>query len=95
MVDEGQVRKVEPGKFDREAAMKGYALNRMCHTLNDADNRAAFAADPEAYCARYGLNDEELAAVQSRDKQRLFAAGGNMYFLAKLDRVPRPPMEGK
>ena len=81
---------VQPGKFNLEAAQKGYRLNRMCHTLNDAGNRAAFTADPDGYCARFGLNDEELAAVRSRDKARLFAAGGNMYFLAKLDRVPKP-----
>ncbi len=81
---------VQPGKFHAEAAQKGYALNRMCHTLNRAENRAAFAADPDGYCARFGLNDEELAAVRARDKTKLFAAGGNMYFLAKLDRVPKP-----
>jgi protocatechuate 4,5-dioxygenase alpha chain len=81
---------VQPGKFHPQATLKGYALNRMCFTLNAAENRAAFTADPDSYCARFGLNEEELAAVRSRDKTRLFAAGGNMYFLAKLDRVPKP-----
>lgn len=81
---------VQPGKFHPQAALKGYALNRMCFTLNDAANRAAFTADPDGYCARFGLNDEELTAVRKRDKKLLFAAGGNMYFLAKLDRVPKP-----
>jgi len=81
---------VQPGKFHPQAALKGYALNRMCFTLNSAESRAAFIADPDGYCARFGLNDEEVAAVRSRDKKRLFAAGGNMYFLAKLDRVPKP-----
>jgi protocatechuate 4,5-dioxygenase alpha subunit len=81
---------VQPGKFHPQAALKGYALNRMCFTLNAAENRAEFTADPDGYCARFGLNDEELAAVRSRDKTLLFAAGGNMYFLAKLDRVPKP-----
>ncbi|PXA93697.1 hypothetical protein DMC18_08295 [Caulobacter sp. D5] len=81
---------VQPGKFHPQAALKGYALNRMCFTLNSAESRAAFTADPDGYCARFGLNDEEVAAVRSRDKKRLFAAGGNMYFLAKLDRVPKP-----
>ena len=54
---------VQPGKFHDEAALKGYALNRMCFTLNSAENRAAFTADPDAYCARFGLNEEELAAA--------------------------------
>ncbi len=84
------MKDVQPGKFHAQAALKGYALNRMCFTLNDADNRAAFTADPDGYCARFGLNAEELAAVRARDKKLLFAAGGNMYFLAKLDRVPKP-----
>lgn len=81
---------VEPGKFHPQAAMKGYALNRMCYSLNHAANRADFAADPDAYCARYGLNAEETEAVRSRSKQALLAAGGNMYFFPKLDRVGRP-----
>lgn len=81
--------KVEPGKFNLDAALKGYELNKMCHSLNRAENRAAFAADESGYCARYGLNEEETAAVEARDKPRLFALGGNMYFLAKLDRVKK------
>jgi protocatechuate 4,5-dioxygenase alpha subunit len=81
--------KVEAGKFNLGAALLGTALNRMCHTLNTADNRAAFLADEAGYCARFGLSDEEIAAVTARDKPRLFALGGNMYFLAKLDRVKK------
>ena len=81
------VTQSERGAFDIEAAQKGYSLNKMCYSLNKAENRAAFLADEEAYCARYGLNVEELAAVRSRSRPRLTAAGGNMYFLAKLDRV--------
>src|SRR5258706_14846108 len=78
-----QMAEIEAGKFNIDVAQKGYSLNRMCHSLNQAENRAAFTADEESYCARYGLNDEERAAVRSRDRQLLFAAGGNKYFLAK------------
>lgn len=81
--------KVEPGKFNLGAAMRGYALNKMCHTLNSAENRATFLADETGYCARYGLSDDEIAAVTARNKPRLFELGGNMYFLAKLDRVKK------
>lgn len=80
---------IEPGKFNLATAMKGYALNMMCHSLNRAGNRAAFAADERGYCARYGLDAQESVAVEARDKQALFALGGNMYFLAKLDRVKK------
>jgi protocatechuate 4,5-dioxygenase alpha subunit len=84
------MRDVEIGKFHRGAAQKGYALNQMCYSLNSAQNRAAYAADPDAYCRRYGLSDEERVAALSRDKAKLANAGGNMYFFAKLDRAFRP-----
>lgn len=80
----------QPGKFTLAFALKGYALNRMCHSLNEAANRAAFVADEDGYCAKFGLNEEERSAVRARSKPQLYAAGGNMYFLAKLDRVPKP-----
>jgi protocatechuate 4,5-dioxygenase alpha subunit len=81
---------IQLGKFDSEVAQKGYALNKMCYSLNRAENRADFAADEDGYCDRFSLNAEERAAVKSRDKRALMAAGGNMYFFAKLDRVRRP-----
>lgn len=84
----------QPGKFDVAFATKGYALNKMCHSLNTADNRAAFLTDEAAYCARFGLNEEETEAVLSRSKPKLFAAGGNMYFVAKLDRTKRLEVQG-
>lgn len=77
------------GKFDPAYAAKGYALNKMCHSLNTAENRAAFLADEAGYCAGFGLSADDCAAVVARDKPRLFAAGGNMYFLAKLDRAKK------
>jgi protocatechuate 4,5-dioxygenase alpha chain len=79
----------QPGKFDPAFAAKGYALNKLCHSLNHAANRAEFSTDEARYCARFGLSEEERAAVLGRDKPRLYATGGNMYFLAKLDRVKK------
>ena len=70
--------------FDGAAARKGYALNKMCFSFNDAANRAAFLADEDAYCARFGLNPEQREAVRRRDVLALIAAGGNIYYLAKL-----------
>jgi protocatechuate 4,5-dioxygenase alpha chain len=84
------VQDLQLGKFNSVVAQKGYALNKLCYSLNKAKNRAAFAADEDGYCARFGLNEEEQAAVKSRDKRALMEAGGNMYFFAKLDRVRRP-----
>ncbi|MBT0964014.1 protocatechuate 4,5-dioxygenase subunit alpha [Denitromonas iodatirespirans] len=70
--------------FDGDMAQKGYALNKMCFSFNHADNRAEFVRDEAAYCARYGLNAEQAEAIRSRDVLGLLAAGGNVYYLAKL-----------
>jgi protocatechuate 4,5-dioxygenase alpha chain len=70
--------------FDGREAQKGFALNKMCFSFNDAANRAAFLADEDAYCARYGLSRDQREAVRSRDVLTLIAAGGNIYYLAKL-----------
>jgi len=70
--------------FDGVQAMKGYALNKMCFSLNDAANRAAFRADETAYCERFGLTPAQCAAVAARDVLGMLAAGGNVYYLAKL-----------
>jgi protocatechuate 4,5-dioxygenase alpha chain len=70
--------------FDGAQAQKGYALNWMCYSFNSAENRAAFLKDEDAYCRRYGLNEEQRAAVRERNILKLIAAGGNIYYLAKL-----------
>ena len=70
--------------FDGEMARKGYALNKMCYSFNDAANRAAFLKDEEGYCSRFGLNDEQRAAIRARNVLALLAAGGNVYYLAKF-----------
>jgi protocatechuate 4,5-dioxygenase alpha chain len=70
--------------FDGHEAMKGYALNRMCYSFNDAANRHAFVVDEDAYCAKYFLTSEQRDAVRQRNVLALIAAGGNIYYLAKL-----------
>ena len=70
--------------FDSTQAMKGYALNKMCYSFNDAANRQAFFADEDAYCARYGLNPAQREAIRARNVLRLIEAGGNAYYLAKF-----------
>ena len=69
---------------DGALAQRGYALNKMCFSFNEAANREAFRADPEAYMARFGLSEEQKAAVRSGQVLRMLAAGGNAYYLAKL-----------
>jgi protocatechuate 4,5-dioxygenase, alpha chain len=70
--------------FDGRMARRGYALNKMCFSFNDAANRALFLADEEGYCERYGLNTEQRAAIRNRNVLQLLGAGGNAYYLAKF-----------
>src|SRR5690606_15551238 len=70
--------------FDSEQARKGYALNAMCYSFNEAENRAEFLKDEDGYCEKYGLNAEQRAAVKERNVLKLIAAGGNIYYLAKF-----------
>jgi protocatechuate 4,5-dioxygenase, alpha chain len=70
--------------FGPAAAQKGYALNKMCFSFNDAANRAAFVNDEAAYCAKYGLTAEQTEAMEQRDILKLLACGGNAYYLAKF-----------
>jgi protocatechuate 4,5-dioxygenase, alpha chain len=70
--------------FDGDQAQKGLALNRMCFSFNSAKNRADFLKDEEAYCRKYGLTEAQREAVKSRNVLNMIAAGGNVYYLAKL-----------
>lgn len=86
LVDPRALRRSIPGTalFDGDLAMRGFALNAMCYSFNDAANRAAFVADEDAYCSRFGLTAEQRAAVAARDVPAMLAVGGNVYYLAKL-----------
>jgi protocatechuate 4,5-dioxygenase alpha chain len=70
--------------FDGEQARKGYALNKMCYSFNDAANRKAFVENEDAYCAKYGLNAQQRDAIRNRNVLQLIEAGGNAYYLAKF-----------
>lgn len=70
--------------FDGAMAMKGYALNKMCYSFNDKENREEFLADEEAYMEKYGLNEQQKQAVRDKIVLDLIAAGGNIYYLAKF-----------
>lgn len=70
--------------FDGRMARKGYALNKMCYSFNNAKNRQEFRADEVAYCDRFGLSEEQKLAIKNRSVLALLAAGGNIYYLAKF-----------
>ena len=70
--------------FDGHQAQRGYALNKMCYSFNEAGNRDEFLRDEDAYCRRFGLDDEQRTAIRERNVLKLIAAGGNVYYLAKF-----------
>jgi len=70
--------------FDGAAAMKGYALNKMCYSFNNAANREEFQRDEDAYCTKYGLNEEQRKAIKERNVLAMIHAGGCVYYLAKF-----------
>ena len=70
--------------FDAEQSRKGYPLNQFCMSLMKAENRARFKAGERAYLDAWPMSEEQKLAVLARDLNRCIAAGGNIYFLAKI-----------
>lgn len=70
--------------FDADQARRGYWLNQFCMTLMKPANRARFLSDERAYLDAWPMTEEQKQAVLARDLNRAIAAGGNIYFLAKL-----------
>jgi protocatechuate 4,5-dioxygenase alpha chain len=56
----------------------------MCYSFNEAANREEFQRDEDAYCTKFGLNDQQRAAIKHRNVLELLEAGGNIYYLAKF-----------
>ncbi len=70
--------------FDAEQSRKGYGLNQFCMSLMKAENRTRFKADERAYLDEWPMSEEQKQGVLTRDLNRCMAAGGNIYFLAKI-----------
>ena len=70
--------------FDMEMSRKGFHLNQFCMSLMRAANREKFKADPRAWLDQWPMSEEQKQAVLARDYNRMIAAGGNIYFLAKI-----------
>lgn len=70
--------------FDAEQSRLGYHLNQFCMSLMKAENRERFKANERAYLDEWPMTEEQKQAVLTRDLNRCIAAGGNIYFLAKI-----------
>lgn len=73
--------------FDAEQCRLGYWLNQFCMSLMKAENRVRFKANERAYLDEWPMTERQKEAVLARDLNRAIAAGGNIYFLAKLGAV--------
>jgi protocatechuate 4,5-dioxygenase alpha chain len=70
--------------FDAEQSRKGYWLNQFCMSLMKTANRERFKADERACLDEWPMTEEQKQGVLTRDLNRCIAAGGNIYFLAKI-----------
>ena len=70
--------------FDAEQSRIGFHLNQFCMSLMQAENRERFKANERAYLDEWAMTEEQKQAVLARDLNRCIAAGGNIYFLAKI-----------
>jgi len=70
--------------FDAEQSRKGYWLNQFCMSLMKPENRTRFKANERAYLDEWAMTEEQKQGVLARDLNRCIAAGGNIYFLAKI-----------
>ncbi len=73
--------------YGEQLARRGYRLNRMMYDLRIPERREVLVADPEGFYRSYGLSDEEIRLLLSRDWQGLLDAGANIYTLVKLGGV--------
>jgi protocatechuate 4,5-dioxygenase alpha chain len=74
--------------FNGKTSHSAYGLNKLLFSFNHAENRQAFADDPEAYADRYDLSATQRKALLGNDFLGLLRLGANIYYLAKLA-VPR------
>ena len=70
--------------FDAEQSRRGYHLNQFCMSLMKAANRERFKANERDYLDEWAMTEEQKQGVLTRDLNLCMAAGGNIYFLAKI-----------
>jgi len=66
-----------------ERAHRGYRLNRFLTGMRDPRQRAAFARDPDACMADYGLSPAEQDMVRRRDCDAMLDYGASNVAIGK------------
>lgn len=70
--------------FTTQRCKNGYQLNKFCKSLDVAENREAFRANPCGYLDRFPMSAEQRLTVEQRDWLRMLQLGGNIYYTFKL-----------
>jgi protocatechuate 4,5-dioxygenase alpha subunit len=79
--------------LDVSASRRGYALNRLCGSLTDPENRRRFLADEAAYCDAYGLSPEQKRAILERDWTAMLELGASIFYTVKLAMVDQKSIQ--
>jgi protocatechuate 4,5-dioxygenase alpha chain len=79
--------------LDLSASRRGYALNRMCGSLADEDNRRRFSEDEAAYCDAYRLGPEQKKAILERDWTAMLDLGASIFYTFKLAVLDKKSMQ--
>jgi len=70
--------------FDGEHSREGYHLNMFCMSLNKAENRDSYRADPAGYLDKFAMTPAQRQAVEQRDWVGMLRMGGNIYYTFKI-----------
>ena len=70
--------------FDTKRCKEGFHLNKFCKSLDQADNRDKFRADPNVYLDQYPMTAEQRQMIVDRNWLGMLQVGGNIYYTFKL-----------
>ncbi|PXY22702.1 protocatechuate 3,4-dioxygenase [Prauserella muralis] len=79
--------------LDVAASRRGYAINRLCGSLKDPENRRRFSEDEAAYCDAYGLSEEQKKAILERDWTGMLELGASIFYTFKLAMLDQKSMQ--
>jgi len=70
--------------FNGRRCREAFHLNMFCKSLDKAENRDRFRADPGVYLDGFPMTPEQRKTVEDRDWLGMLRLGGNMYYTFKL-----------
>ncbi|MFI8413838.1 protocatechuate 3,4-dioxygenase [Paeniglutamicibacter gangotriensis] len=79
--------------YDIVQSKRGRSLNRLCLSLKESANRDQFVDDENAYCDRFGLDDDLKIAVLERDWVQMLDLGGSIFYIIKLAAIDKKSMQ--